>query len=172
VVNAIRDAREPDEGGKGGDPGVSDKRLLVIESEFANLLELIKRAGNILSSMLRNLWDGRTVEPLTKNNQITVTLPHVVVLGHITGHELREKATATDAANGLLNRFIMLHVHRPKLVPHPEPTPEEVLDDLADRLASAIDFATQGNPHGNNTREVTMSSEARELWTDLYPGIT
>ncbi len=172
VAFAIRDPREPDENGKGGDLGVGDKRLLVIESEFANLLELIKRPGNVLSSMLRNLWDGRTVEPLTKNNQVTVTSPHVVVLGHITGHEVREKSTATDAANGLLNRFIMLHVYRPKLVPHPEPTPEDVLDDLAERLADVIHFATGGNPHGNNTREVTMTTEARELWTELYPGIT
>jgi putative DNA primase/helicase len=172
VAFAIRDPREPDENGKGGDLGVSDKRLLVIESEFANLLELIKRPGNVLSSMLRNLWDGRTVEPLTKNNQVTVTLPHVVVLGHITGHELREKSTATDAANGLHNRFIMLHVHRPKLVPHPEPTPSDVLDDLAERLAEAIHFSTNGNPHGVNVREVTMTTEARELWSDLYPGIT
>lgn len=66
----------------------------------------------------------------------------------------------------------MLHVHRPKLVPLPEPTPNDVLDDLAERLADAVDFATQGDPHGNNTREVRMSAHARECWVEMYPQIT
>lgn len=173
VGHAIRDPREPDEKtGKGGDPGVSDKRLLVIESEFANVLAQTKREGNILSATIRNLWDGRDIEPLTKTSQLTSTRPHVVLIGHITGHELREKSTENDAANGLLNRFAVLHVHRPKLVALPEPTPGEVLDALAERLADAIDFATGGDPHGNNTVEAVMSGHARAVWCDLYPQIT
>lgn len=170
---AIRDPREPDDKtGKGGDPGVIDKRLMVIESEFANVLAQVKREGNILSATIRNLWDGRDIEPLTKTNQLTVTRPHVVLVGHVTGHELREKSSENDAANGLLNRFLVLHVQRPKLVPLPEPTPPDVLDSLAERLADAIDFATGGNPHGNNTHEVTLSPSAKEVWCELYPDIT
>jgi len=169
---AIRDPREPDEKGKGGDLGVHDKRLLVIESEFANVLAQTKREGNILSATIRNLWDGRDIEPMTKTSQLTSTRPHVVLVGHITGHELREKSTENDAANGLLNRFVMLHVHRPKLVPLPESTPADVLDALAERLADAVDFATGADPHGNNTREVTLGHEAREVWCEMYPQIT
>jgi hypothetical protein len=172
VGYAIRDPREPDDKGKGGDLGVTDKRLLVIESEFANVLAQTKREGNILSATLRNLWDGRDIEPLTKSSQVTATRPHVVVVGHITGHELRERSSENDAANGLLNRFIMLHVHRPKLVPLPEPTPADVLEDLAERLADAVDFATQGDPHGRNTREVRLSAESAAAWVAMYPQIT
>lgn len=170
---AIRDPREPDEKtGKGGDPGVSDKRLLVIESEFANVLAQTKREGNILSATIRNLWDGRDIEPLTKTSQLTSTRPHVVLVGHITGHELREKSTENDAANGLLNRLVALYVQRLKLVPLPEPTPDHVLDALAVRLADAIDFATGGMPHANDTHEVKMSTEAKAVWCELYPHIT
>ena len=169
---AIRDPREPDDKGKGGDLGVHDKRLLAIESEFAGALEHIKRQGNILSATIRNLWDGRDLDPMTKTSQITATRPHVVLIGHITGHEVREKSTANDAANGLLNRFVFLHVHRPKLVPLPEPTPDAVLEALAARLADAIDYATNGDPHGNNAHEVTMGYEAKQLWVDQYPKIT
>ncbi len=173
VAWAIRDAREPDAAtGKGGDLGVNDKRLMVIESEFTNFLDQIKREGNILSPTARNLWDGRDIEPLTKTSQLTATRPHVVIIGHITGHELREKSTANDAANGLLNRFMILHVHRPKLVPLPEPTPDDVLQAAAVRLAAAIDYATKGDPHGNNTHEIVMTHEAKELWCRLYPQIT
>jgi putative DNA primase/helicase len=173
VGYAIRDPREPDEKtGKGGDPGVKDKRLMVIESELANMLAQTKREGNILSATIRNLFDGRDIEPLTKTSQITATRPHVVIIGHITGHELRERSTENDAANGLLNRHMMLHVHRTKLVPLPEPTPGDVLDDLAERLADAVDFATHGDPHGNNTHEVLLSVEARACWVAMYPQIT
>ena len=173
VAWAIRDPREPDEKtGKGGDLGVIDKRLMVIESEFANVLAQVKREGNILSSTIRNLWDGRDVEPLTKTSQLTATNPHVVIVGHITGYELREKSTENDAANGLLNRFAMLAVHRPKLVPLPTPTPDAVLDGLAARLADAIDYATQGNPHGHNAHEILMTPDARDVWCELYPQIT
>lgn len=173
VGYAIRDPKEPDEKtGKGGDPGVKDKRLMVIESEFANVLAQTKREGNILSATMRNLFDGRDIEPLTKTSQITATRPHVVIIGHITGHELVERSTENDASNGLLNRFMMLHVHRPKLVPLPEPTPGDVLDDLAERLADAVDFATYGDPHGNNTHEVRLSADARACWVEMYPQIT
>lgn len=173
VAWAIRDPREPDEKtGKGGDLGVKDKRLLVIESEFANVLAQVKREGNILSATIRNLWDGRDIEPLTKTSQLTATRPHVVIIGHITGHEVREKSTENDAANGLLNRFMFLHVHRPKLVPLPEPTPDDVLEALAVRVADAIDYATRGDPHGNSTHEVVLSPEAKDLWRELYPRIT
>ncbi len=173
VAFAIRDPKEPDEKtGKGGDLGVEDKRLMVIESEFANVLAQIKREGNILSATIRNLWDGRDIEPLTKTNPMTASRPHVVVLGHITAFEIREKSSENDAANGLLNRFMLLHAHRPKLVPLPEPTPESVLDALAAQMANSIDFATGGDPHRTNGIEVVMNPAARDVWVELYPRIT
>lgn len=173
VGYAIRDPRQPDEKtGKGGDVGVNDKRLMVIESEFANVLAQAKREGNILSPTVRNLFDGRDIEPLTKTSQLTATSPHVVIIGHIKGHELREKSTENDAANGLLNRFMMLHVHRPKLVALPEPTAESVLNELAERLADSIDYATKGDPHHNYSHEITLSDEAKGFWCELYPQIS
>ncbi len=36
------------------DPGVADKRLMVVESEFANVLRQMGREGNILSRVLRD----------------------------------------------------------------------------------------------------------------------
>lgn len=172
VAWAIRDAREADDNGKGADAGIADKRLLVIESEMDNTLSQLRRDNNTLSATIRNLFDGRDMEPLTKTNQTKATRPHVVILGHITSHELREKSTDNEVANGLLNRFMMLYVYRPKLVPLPEPTPEETLDRLAARVADAVLVATGGDLHGNNTREVRLSEAARELWIEQYPRLT
>lgn len=173
LIHAICDEIEQDAKGNGGAPGVEDKRLLVIESEFANVLEQCKRAGNTLSVIVRNAFDGRTLEPLIKNAKERATNPHIVLMGHITGHELRDKTTATDEANGLLNRFMLLHVHRPKLVPLPLPTPDHVLEEMAQQLANAIDFATSGGNHlGEAQREVVLSAPARQLWAAKYPQIT
>jgi putative DNA primase/helicase len=86
VAWAIRDAREADDNGKGADAGVADKRLLVIESEMDNTLSQLRRDNNTLSATIRNLFDGRDMEPLTKTNQTKATRPHVVILGHITSH--------------------------------------------------------------------------------------
>jgi len=172
IAFAIRDAHEPDEKGKGGDEGVRDKRLLVIEPEFANVLAQVKRDGNTLSAVVRNLFDGRDIEPLTKTSQTKATRPHVVIGGHITGFELREKATENDAANGLLNRFLILYVYRPKLVPLPRATPDDVLQQLARQVAQAIDFACCSDPHADNQHEVTLTGEAEDFWCERYPEIT
>ncbi len=172
IAWAIRDPREPDENGKGGDPGVHDKRLLVVESEFDNLLSQLRRENNTLSATVRNLFDGRDMEPLTKTSQTRATRPHVVIVGHVTGHELREKSTENDAANGLMNRFLMLYVYRPKLVPLPEPTPRQVIDLLAGKIAAAVHKITGGNLHGHNEVDAQLSQEARELWVTEYPRLT
>lgn len=172
IAHAIRDAKEADDKGKGGDPGVHDKRLLVLEAEFANMLAHCRREGNTLSATVRNLWDGRDIEPLTKTATTRASRPHVVIGGHITGQELREKATEGDTANGLLNRFMVLFVYRPKLVPLPKPTRAAQVDRLAQRLTDAVMAATGGNLHGNCEREVRLGDDAAEVWCELYPRLT
>ncbi|MEW5789524.1 MAG: hypothetical protein AB1899_16895 [Pseudomonadota bacterium] len=174
LVYAIRDAREGEDG-KDGDPGVKDKRLLVVESEFASVLALIKREGSVLSAMLRILFDGGHLEPLSKSGQKAgerASWPHVVNIGHITAFELREKATENDAANGLLNRYIILFVYRPKLVPLPEPTPEATIRHLAERVADAIEAATGGDYHARDRQEIRLGDDARELWIEQYPQLS
>lgn len=172
IAYAIRDAKEPDDAGKGADAGIADKRLLVLEAEFATTLACSRREGSTLSPTVRNLWDGRDIEPLTKTATTRASRPHVVIGGHITGQELREKATEGDTANGLLNRFMVLFVYRPKLVPLPKPTRAASIEWLAQRLTGAVMAATGGNLHGNCEREVRLGDEASELWCELYPHLT
>ena len=52
VVWAVRDSQD-------GDPGAADKRLLVLEPEFASVLKAASREISTLSPTLRNGWDGR-----------------------------------------------------------------------------------------------------------------
>jgi putative DNA primase/helicase len=49
------------------DAGVTDKRLLWIESDFSSVLKHFGREHNILSNVLRDAWDGKDVlRTLTK----------------------------------------------------------------------------------------------------------
>jgi hypothetical protein len=48
------------------DEGVNDKRLLILEEEFASVLTVMTREGNTLSSLIRRAWDGRNLRSMVK----------------------------------------------------------------------------------------------------------
>ena len=48
------------------DPGVTDKRLMIVEAEFAGALAVMERHGNTLSPVLRKAWDGDRLATLTR----------------------------------------------------------------------------------------------------------
>src|SRR4029453_5288511 len=91
------------------DPGVTDKRLCVIEPEFARVLKMWTREGNVLSTVIRDAWDGRDVlRTLTRNSPEVATRPHVSIIGHSTPEDLRAYLCDIDLANGTANRFLLL----------------------------------------------------------------
>src|SRR5208337_1719829 len=100
------------------DPGVSDKRLLLIESELYQALTVMKREGNTVSRILRDAWDGRDLGSLTKHSIARASKPHVSIVGHITEDEFRQNLDHTSMANGYANRFLMACVMRSRLLPH------------------------------------------------------
>src|SRR5215211_4957869 len=120
LIYAVRDRLEGED--KKGepivmDPGVEDKRLLVLEAEFAGVLKVMSREGNTLSPVIRQAWDDGTLQTLTKNSPMKATDAHVSIIGHITKAELLRHLTETEAANGFANRFIWLMVKRSKELP-------------------------------------------------------
>lgn len=143
------------------DPGVADKRLLVIESEFAGALSVMERPGNTLSPVLRNAWDGRTLETLTKNSPLKATGAHVSVIAHITGNELRAMLSRTSAANGFGNRFCFFCVQRSKLLPFGGDLNRAAIEALGKRVAEAVAFA-------KTVGRVPMTPDAREVWSTIY----
>jgi hypothetical protein len=50
------------------DPGADDKRLFVLEGEFAGVLKVATREGNTLSAIIRTAWDVGKLSTLTKNS--------------------------------------------------------------------------------------------------------
>jgi len=68
------------------DQGEEDKRLLIVEPEFASVLTVANHEGNTLSAILRQAWNDGNLSPLTKNNPIRATNAHVSIVGHISIH--------------------------------------------------------------------------------------
>jgi hypothetical protein len=88
LIWEVRDPGGKDLDGR-PDPGVTDKRRMVIDGEFAATLKMLGRQGNTLSSQIRNAWDSGDLRILTKNQAARATDAHISMVGHITRDELR-----------------------------------------------------------------------------------
>jgi hypothetical protein len=147
------------------DPGVSDKRLLVIEPELARTLKVMSRDGNTLSATTREAWDTGYLRVLTKNSPAKATDAHVSIVGHITQEELLRDMESTETANGFANRFLWVMVKRSKVLPEGGYLPEEALKKFGDALQQVVSFA-------QSVGELRRDPEARELWAKVYPKLS
>jgi hypothetical protein len=158
LIWAVRDPAGPD-------PGALDKRLLVIEPEFATVLKSTGRELSTLSPTLRSAWDGRPLALLTRTAPARATSAHISIIGHITQTELRRHTTTVEIANGFLNRFIFGAVRRVRLLPEGgDPDPLKGTG-LGRYLTSVL-------KHAHTAGKVTLTPDARELWWHTYPQLT
>jgi Bifunctional DNA primase/polymerase, N-terminal len=176
LVWAVRDpivrqepANEDDEGVEYKyvtvDEGVEEKRLLAEEPEFAQVLKLMGRETNILSTVVRQAWDFGILRTLTKASPGRATGAHISMIGHITQDELRRYLTETEQANGFGNRFLWLSVRRSKSLPEGGHVTEDAIRDLVQKLERAVEYARTVN-------EMKRSDKARRLWFDVYADLS
>ena len=142
------------------DDGVIDKRLLIVEPELGRVLRVLDRQGNTLSMVVRDAWDWRDLEVLTKT-KARATTPHITLIGHITLEELQRELDANTAANGFGNRFIWLAVKRSKELPLPEPFTGPIVRDLADRVAESLAAA-------RHIGRMQFDEQAADVWINAY----
>jgi hypothetical protein len=154
LIYAVRDAL-------GSDPGASDKRLFLVEGEFGAALRAMRREGNTLSTTLRSAWDGQTLEPLTKNNPMIATNPHIGIVGHITEQELKSQLGQGEYFNGFANRHLWWCVRRSKHIPLAEGLPKAEAERLGERYATQLIMARSLN-------EIVFSPSARRQYEAVY----
>lgn len=157
LVYCVRDADEDD-------PGESDKRLFILESEFAAVLKVMERDGNVLSTRLRTAWDHGTFTPLTKRDRLSATGAHIGILGHITKDELLRALTATERVNGFANRFLFALVRRSKYIPSGKGAPDNVLNETFLPFLRSFRACTQRG-------ELSRDHECEQLWEKVYASI-
>ncbi len=163
LIHHVRDAEE--ESGRRGrapDRGISDKRLLVVETEFAGALSVMKRDTATLSPVLRDAWDGEDLRNLSKNSPERATAAHIAVIGHITLADLRDKLNDTEKANGFGNRFMYVYSCRSQLRPFGGLDPDdELYRSFGRHFQSAVEAASQ-------VHRVDFTAKARERWARVY----
>lgn len=147
------------------DPGVTDKRLMIVEPEFAGALSVAERHGNTLSPLIRQAWDGNRLATLTRNSPLTATGAHISIIAHITVDELRARISRTEMGNGFANRFLYVLIRRSKELPFGGNLTDSEILELGERLKSAIDRA---RPVGR----VTMTNKARAKWAAVYSALS
>jgi hypothetical protein len=177
LIHAVRDAQSKwvpakEHGKQTGeyvevieDDGVQDKRLLARESEFAAVLRVMRRDGSTLSTTVRSLWDSGEVRTLTKGKPERATGAHVSIVADITPEELRRELDDTSAANGFMNRFLLVCAKRSKLLPFGGSIDVATLDRLGDAVRTSLRFA-------QTQHVVPMDGEASRLWVKTYAALT
>jgi hypothetical protein len=147
------------------DPGVKDKRALVVEAEFASVLRNLERDGNTLSATIRNAWDTGKLSSLTKNSPARVSRAHVSIIGHITKGELIRYLNRTETGNGFGNRFLWVCVQRSKFLPDGGRIDEVNFTPILKKLSKAAKFAKE-------VVRVRHDKGASILWHKVYPELS
>jgi hypothetical protein len=145
--------------------GTDDKRLFILESEWARVMEVCRREATTLSPVLREAWDGNALSVLTKVPYYA-SWSHIALTAHITPEEFLEKLNKADMSGGLYNRFLPLYVKRRKLLSRPPGLTSEELKLWSGKLAEAITKAKKLN-------QLTLSEDAEKYWDEeVYPELT
>ncbi len=147
------------------DPGIDDKRIFVLTEELSSALQAMAREGNTLSSIVRQIFDSGNLEPLTKSSKIKATGAHIGVVGHITIFELNQLLKENEIHNGLINRFLWFCARRQKVIPFPEPIPDNDLIVFQSEIRDIVFFA-------NRTESISFSADGREIWGEFYPELS
>ena len=149
------------------DKGVEDKRLLAIQQEFGSVFDLSKSSTNILSSVIRNAWDGKTLSQLIKNNKDVATNPHISIVAHITAEELKEKISRNDLFNGFANRFLWIYSIRTKELAIPKKNDAAQIKMVVDSLKDVINWVDKLQP-----LEIDLHSTSIKLYEKYYSELT
>jgi hypothetical protein len=144
------------------DQGITDKRLLVAETEFGSTLAVMGRSGNTLSAVIRDAFDSKKrLGQLVKNSPGTATGAHISIIGHITAFELRNLMKECEQWNGFGNRFAFVCVKRSDFHSDPPDLSEAGISAEMSQLAVTTDWARK-------VCEMDRIEEAKVLWDKLY----
>lgn len=161
LISEVQDDRDSDEDNTDRTTlRKRDKRLLLVETEFASVLERMNSQGNTLSPLLRQAWDGSRLDTLVKRNRVTATGAHISVIAHITAEEQQRKLNSNEQMNGFANRFIWVLARRARYLPRGGNASKIDWGPYIARLRQAVKECTK--------EPLDMSESAWALWDKIY----
>lgn len=147
-----------------GDPAVdaiADKRLLLREGEFAQVLQAMKRGGSSVSTVIRNGWDGGTLATVTKKPMIATNC-HISLMCDVTRDELAYLGKR-EKTNGFSNRCLWCFSKMPRLLPLAKPIDLKTIQRELDKIRMALKKVRL-----RDGQEMVRSEKADEYWSDIY----
>lgn len=155
------------------DVGVDDKRILMVEEEFASILAPMGSStnpnGKLMSAIIRKFWSGGDASLTKLHNPIKTTGAHVSLIGHITFDEVKRSLSAADALNGFANRFLWVCVKRSRMLPRGGKFHELNLSPYVNYLKEVKLFV---DDNLNDADTYWLDPEAQEMWDSIYAEIS
>lgn len=145
------------------DPGVTEKRMLAVESEMSRMLKAASRDSNTLTDVIRQAWESDYLRTLGKHHPSKATGAHVSIIAHSTREDIQRHLTETDQANGFSNRFLWVAVRRSKDLPDPGDVTEADWGPIVAEVDAAREFAAFNGPI-----KMTLAPDAQALWNRMY----
>jgi hypothetical protein len=142
-----------------------DRRLLIVETEFARSLKAAAREQNTLSDVIRQAWDSGNLRTLSKNQPVQATGAHVSLIAHITQADLKRHLGPTDSLNGFANRFLWVAARRSQLLPHGDTLHRIDWSDVHRHLAQVIPWAREQG-------RIECDAAAHAAWPEHYRRLT
>jgi hypothetical protein len=149
---------------KGEPPKTVDRRLMIVEPEFARTLIVMNRPDNTMSPIFRGAWDSGNLDIMTRSNPLSIRGAHISFIGHITTDDLRKHLTVTERANGFANRILFAMTRRSRVLPFGGRSIDygEIIPQLtAARLKAQHEII-----------HLRMSDVFRSLWRERYQRLT
>lgn len=155
LISAVRDSTE-------SLASVDDKRLLVIEPEFASVFARMRREGNSLSAVIREGWDGKVLRTMTKGEPLCSTGAHLSIIGNITPKELSVCFKGSvEVTNGFGNRFLWCFSERRKSLPIADSIDARFVSSFSSSLSDLIHWASEQTVLG-------WTALAEPAWLAIY----
>jgi hypothetical protein len=164
LIHAIRDDKTTTDAD--GEPklikGVDDKRLMILEEEFARFLGVGLRKGNPLSATVREAFDSpKYLSAQSKTNPETATDAHISLVAHVTPIELMSMLNRVEVGNGFVNRMIFIESREVKRIPRARIPDWKAHNIFIGYFHSAIAFA-------KSVKSMGWTEEAGRAWDDWY----
>ena len=163
IVHGVRDGSTTSSGKrKVYDPGVTDKRLLMFEGEFARFLENCSRRGCTLSSVMREVWDSPEVLYVSgKVAPEEATDAHISFIGHVTQQDLTECLREVENKNGFSNRILWCAARTVQRIADPVwiEWGERPQSEIVVQLKTIVQTF-----HATATRRLTWSESGLKAW--------
>ncbi len=167
LIHRVRDATtvEDGDGQKTIDPGVTDKRLLVVEEETGVVFRRASSRESTILLVIRQTWDGVQLNTMTRKASMTATHTHVSIIAQITGAELLHSATDVDFQGGTLNRFGYCFSERARILPDGGDPDDNVVEPIRQQLRDALAFA-------RTVQRIELDPSGRAWWHAHYEALT